>query len=129
MRALFGFIGVSAGLLLGLCSLALSVLAWLEGGDLLVPLLPVEPENAAKLLGIGGVVGILASLMAIKRSLARFLLFIWWLAVTLVLVAAVFRGGYRFDGIEDFTLHGWMLLGALILMLSSWMHLRTPRRP
>ena len=126
MRTLFGFIGIPAGLLLGLYCLALYGLAAIEGGDLLFPLLPVEPENAAAVLGLGGLVGLLASILAIKPSkLARILLFLWWLAVTLLLLATVFRGGYRFDGMEDLTLHGWMLLGALVLTLSSWIRLRT----
>ena len=98
MRTLFGFICIPAGLLLGLYCLALYGLASIEGGDLLFPLLPVEPENAATVLGLGGMVGLLASLLAIKRwKLARLLLFIWWLSVTLLLVATFFRSGYRFD--------------------------------
>lgn len=126
MRTLFGFIGIPAGLLLGLYCLALYGLAAIEGGDLLLPLLPVEPENAATVLGVGGLVGLLASMLAIKAwNLARILLFLWWLTVTLLLAATVFRGDYRFDGMEDLTLHGWMLLGALVLTLSSWVRLRT----
>ena len=126
MRTLFGFIYIPAGLLLGLYCLALYGLASIEGGDLLFPLLPVEPENAATVLGLGGLVGLLASLLAIKRwKLARLLLFIWWLSVTLLLVATVFRSGYRFDGMEDLTLHGWMLFVALILTLSCWVRMRT----
>ena len=130
MRLLIGYFGILVVLLLGLFCSGLAVVGWAEGGDMFVPLLPVEPDSAATALGVIGFLGIGSSLAAIRRNwMARLPLFVWSLGLSLLLFAAVFRNGYAFDGIDDFRAHGWRWLGSLVLVGCTWVQLRTRRKP
>lgn len=126
MRALIGFLSLPVVFVLGLYCLAIATLGWIDGGDMYVPLLPVAPESAATALGIAGLAGVAAPLLALKRGFgARLPLFVWSVALTLLLTAAVFRGGYKFDGLGDLANHAYLLLGALALTGCAWLRLRT----
>lgn len=130
MRALFGFLSVPVVFLLGLYCLGIAILGWIDGGDMYLPLLPVAPENAATALGIAGLAGIAASLFALKRGFgARLLLLVWSVGLTLVLLAAVFRAGYKFEGLEGLANHAYLSVGSLILSVCAWLRLRTRPDP
>lgn len=125
MRALIGFLSLPVVFVLGLYCLGIATLGWIDGGDMYVPLLPVAPESAATALGIAGLAGVAAPLLALKRGFgARLPLFVWSVALTLLLFAAVFRGGYKFDGLGDLANHGYLLIGALALTGCAWLRLR-----
>lgn len=131
IRTGFGKLGAVANFLLGLYICGLGILGLIVGGEMFVPLVPVSPDNAAvALLGIG-LFAVVASLVAVTggKSL-RIPLLLWSAALCIALVAAVFRGDYRFDGIESFRTHGIMLLGSLVLFYASWVRFKTPpKRP
>ena len=132
IRTAFGGIGAVANLLLGLFFSALGILGLIAGGDMFVPLVPVSPANAAVALLLLGLFAVIAALSAISGGkLLRIPLLVWAVALFLALAAAVFRSGYRFDGIEDFKTHGLLLLGSLLLVYASWVRFKTPppRRP
>ena len=127
IKTILGGLGAVANLLLGLYFCGLGVLGLVAGGDMFVPLVPVSPENAAIALLLLGVFAVLASLVAISGGkLLRIPLVVWTVALFLALVAAVFRSDYRFDGIESFKTHGWMLLVSLVLVYASWVRFKTP---
>lgn len=90
------------------------------------PLVPVSPEDAAAALLLLGSFAVVASVLAVPDGrIKRVPLLVWALVLFLGLSAAVFRGDYRFDGIESFKTHGWMLLGSLVLLCASWVRFRT----
>ena len=127
IRRAFGGIGVLANLFLGLYLCALGTLGLVVGGDMYFPLVPVSPENAAVALLLLGSFAVVASVLAISGGrLKRLPLLVWALLLFLGLTAAVFRGDYRFDGIESFKTHGWMLLGSFVLLCASWVRFKTP---
>ena len=116
-------------MLLGLYFCALGILGLIAGGEMFVPLVPASPENAAVVLLVLGLFAVVASVVAVTGGkFLRIPLLIWSAALFLALGAAVFRGDYRFDGIEDFRAHGLMLLGSLVLLYASWVRFTTPPR-
>lgn len=128
MRALLGFLSLPVVFVLGLYCLGIATLGWIDGGDMYVPLLPVAPESAATALGIAGMAGVAASLLALKRGFgARLPLFVWSLALTLLLFATVVRGGYKFDGLGDLVNHAYLSIASLALTGCAWLRLR--KRP
>ena len=129
IRSAFGGIGAIANLFLGLYLCALGTLGLVVGGDMYFPLVPVSSENAAVALLVLGSFAVVASGLAISDGrLKRIPLVVWAAVLFLGLAAAVFRGDYRFDGIESFKAHGWMLLGSFVLLCASWVRFRTPSR-
>ena len=125
MRALFGFLSIPVVFVLGLYCLGIATLGWIDGGDMYVPLLPVAPESAATALGIAGLAAVASSMLALKRGFgARLPLFVWSVVLTLLLLAAVFRGGYKFDGLGGLANHAYLLIGSLALTGCAWLRLR-----
>ena len=132
IRTGFGGLGTVANLLLGLYIGGLGILGQIVGGEMFVPLVPVAPDNVAVALLSLGLFAVVASLAAVYGGkILRIPLLVWSAALCLALAAAVFRGDYRFDGIESFRTHGIMLLGSLVLLFASWVRFKTPtkRRP
>ncbi|MDE0108751.1 MAG: hypothetical protein OXJ37_10435 [Bryobacterales bacterium] len=129
IRGAFGGIAVIANLFLGLYLCALGGLGLIVGGEMFFPLVPVSPEAAAVALLLLGLFAVVASALAISDGrLKRIPLLVWAAALFSGLTAAVFRGDYRFDGIESFKAHGWMLLGSFLLLCASWVRYKTPSR-
>ncbi len=129
IRGAFGAIGAIANLFLGLYLCAVGALGLVVGGDMFFPLVPVSPENAATALLVLGAFAVVASVLAISDGRLKRIPQLVWAAVLFVgLTAAVFRGDYRFDGMESFKAHGWMLLGSFVLLCASWVRFKTPAR-
>ena len=129
VRSAFGGIGAIASLLLGLYLCAVGALGLVVGGDMFFPLVPVSPQNAAVALLVLGSFAVVSAVLAISDSrLKRLPQLVWAAVLFLGLTAAVFRGDYRFDGLESFKAHGWMLLGSFALLCASWVHFNTPSR-
>ena len=129
MRGLFGVLAILGNLGIGVFCLGLGLLGWLTGGDMVVPLVPVQGEHVAASLASAGCFAIVASLLALKsKTLLRLPMLLWSLGLSAVLIAAIFRSGYHFDGIEGLQRHGWMLLTSMILLWGSWSRIQTSRR-
>ena len=76
-----------------------------------------------------GIFAAAASVLSIGGGRWRSLpLLIWSIGLFVNIVAAVFRGNYKFDGIESFTTHAWMVLGALILLIASYLRFKAPEK-
>ena len=129
MRKVLVFLAILVNLGLGVFCAGLAGLAWIDGGELSVPLLPVAPEHAATSLAAAGVFGIAASLVALHPlRLARLPMLVWSVGLLFVLTAAVFRGSYRFEGVEGLVEHALLVAGALILVLLSGLGVRRASR-
>ena len=129
MRGLFGALAILANLCIGVFCLGLGLLGWIDGGDMGVPLVPVRAENVAAALVSAGCFAIVASLLALKsKTLLRLPMLLWSLGLIGILIAAIFRSSYHFDGIEGLQRHGWMLLGSIVLAWASWSRLKASQR-
>ncbi len=101
-------------------------MGWTVGGSVSMPLLPVDPEGTNAALAIAGIFAVVASCAAFKNSRwAAALMMLWSIALLAVLKLAVFRANYRFDGIESFVDHAWLVGGAAILLLASFARYRS----
>ena len=120
MSRLLGYFSIAVHLALGLFCLGLGLVGLLNGGGMDIALLPFEPENTAGVLAGAGLFALVAVFTAFGRSgLARSLLAVWSLAVVGILIAAFFRGSYRFDGMEGFQMYAACLGVALLALLGS----------
>ena len=129
MRKLLGFLAILVNLGLSVFCAAVAGLAWIDGGEFSVPLLPVAPENAAASLMAAGVIGIASSVLAmLPRRLAGLPMLVWSVGLLFVLTAAVFRGSYRFDGVEGLIEHAFLVAGALVLVFLSSVRVRRASR-
>ncbi len=129
MGHLLGYLGIVVHLALGLFCLGLGLVGLLDGGDMDIDLLPFAPESTSKVLVGSGLFALIAVFTAFGKSrFARSLLAVWSLAVAGILIAAFFRGSYRFDGVEGFWMHAAYLGVSLLALLGSWLRRRPPRR-
>ena len=129
MRGLLGALAILVNLCAGLFCLGLGLLGWIDGGAMIVPLMPVQPEKVASSLVSAGSFAIVASFLALNsKALLRFPMLLWSLGLIGVLVAAIFRDSYRFEGIEGLQRHGWMLLGSVVLAWASWCRWNAARK-
>ena len=46
---------------------------------------------------------------------------LWSAGLVMLIGSTVFRSGFRFDGMTDFTMYGWMFLGSLGLLYAAWL--------
>ena len=108
---------------------SLGVLGLLAGGKMYISVLPVDPEQGALAMLWGGLFAVVAVALALSdRKLLRFPLLLWCAAVTVTLISAVFRSGFRFDGFENFVAIGIAALISLLFVWGSWAHLVAPNR-
>ncbi len=126
---LLGYVSVLANLALALFLLGLGFIGSMIGGAMSIDLLPVAPESTATVLMISGLVALAAVVLAIRPGrFSRFFLLLWSLLVTGVLVWAFFRPDYRFHGEEQFRQGVVVFLGALLLLLGSFLHFKLAGR-
>ncbi len=129
MSHLLGYFSIVVNLALGLFCLGLGLVGLLGGGEMDIDLLPFEPESTAAVLTGSGLLALVAVFMAFGKSgFVRSLLAVWSLTVTGILIAAFFRGSYRFDGMEGFQKYGGYLGVSLTALLGSWLRCCRPRR-
>jgi len=126
LSLVLGFAAIVVNLLLALILLGIGVLASSDGTGAHLDLLPIDPESAPILLVLAGVLGIVSVVLALKSGrLQRCFLVVWCLVVSLVLLSAAFRPGYRFDGEDHFRAGIWIFLGSLALLFGAflrWKH-------
>ena len=109
LSLVLGFAAILVTLLTAVFMLGLGLLAVSAGAAAHVDLLPVEPESAPAVMIVGGLIGIAAAILALRKGrLERTLLILWCLAVTLALLRAGFGAGYRFDGEDHFRMGVWV---------------------
>lgn len=117
---LLALLSVAVHLVLGLFLLGLGVLGVSAGSEMKIDLIPVEPESMALTLIVAGLIAIVAAVLALRPAKAgRLLLVAWSFVVSAVLLAALFRPAYRFDGEEGFWNWALLLLASLVVFLGT----------
>lgn len=125
MKSIAGLFAALVHFALSIFCLGLGLLGWIEGGEMHVPLLPVQVDHAAVALALVGALGVCASVLAISRPGGRnVLLVLWSLGVTWVLVSAIFRSSYTFEDLDGFAAHVAAAGAALLLLVASWWRFR-----
>ena len=128
---LLGYLSVVVNLLLSLALLGAGVIASLDASDLKLDPLPAWAGTVTSTVLYGGLIGLIAVLLAFRSSkAARSPHVLWSLVVAYVGSRAFWSPAYRFDGIEDFKLSLWIFAGYLLVVLGSLLHVKNagPKR-
>ena len=105
--------------LLGLFLLAISIVALASGVSLHLDMLPWTGSTGTLVLLAGAGFGLLSLLLALRRT-ARFLFFLWSLAVFVLLVKGFFLSSYRFGNHSGFKKALLLTDGSLLAILGAW---------
>lgn len=105
--------------LLGLFLLGISLVALLSGTALHLEMLPWNDQTDTYILLCAALFGLLTVLLALKRT-ARFLFFLWSLAVFVMLVKGFFLSNYHFAGSSGFRTAALLTAGALLAIFGAW---------
>ena len=127
VRFLFRLISYLFSLFAGLFLFGVGVIGWVAGEELHFELLPgVEPESmAVTLVGVGAF-ALLSLILAVRGgALGRRLLFVWNLLVFALLVCALTRPSYRFEGLEHFQQGAVLFVISMAALAGSWSAMRS----
>ena len=92
-----------------------------------VPML--EGDALAQALLAMGLLGLIALILLFRaKRAASWLLLLWNLTVVSVLICALTRSSYRFDGMDHFVNGVYFSLLALAALVGSWCQVRAARR-
>ena len=124
-RKLLEILAIAVNLALGMACCALGLLGWIARGDMYLPLIPAAPERVASVLVALGAFGILSACLAMRGGRWNsFPMLLWSVGLVSLIGSTIFRSGFRFDGMTDFTMYGWIFLGALGLLCAAWLRFR-----
>lgn len=123
---LLGYLSVMANLLLSLALLGVGAIASFDASDLRLDPLPAWAGTVTSTALYGGLIGLIAVLLAFRSSkAARSPHVLWSLLVAYIGASAFWSPAYRFDGIEDFKLNLWIFAGYLLVVLGSLLHVKS----
>jgi len=131
LSRLLGYLSIVVNLLLSLALLGGGLLAAFETSDLKLDPVPAWAGTVTSTVLYGGVLGLIAVVLAFRPSkVARLPHVLWSLVVTYIGASAFWSTAYRFDGIEDFKLSLWIFSGYLLVVLGSLLRLKgtAPKR-
>jgi hypothetical protein len=112
--------------LLALFLLAVSSLALISGSPLHMEMLPWSGSTLTYVLLGGALVGLIGVFLAI-RGKARFLLFLWSLAVLVFLFKGFLFSGYRFDPTSKSHTALYLTLAAFVSVAGAWFGMMRPQ--
>ncbi|MEZ5366410.1 MAG: hypothetical protein R2748_29760 [Bryobacterales bacterium] len=120
---LLGYLSVLANLVLALGLLGFGLIGSMDGGDMKIDLIPVEPANMANTLLIAGLIALVCVVLALRPGkLSRTPLVLWSLLVAGIPICALTRSSYHFNGEEHFRNGVWLFLGTLVLLIGAIYH-------
>ena len=119
MRALMRIYSYLFHGLLALFMLAISVVAISSGVPLHLDMLPWSGATGTHVL-LGGALFGLVSLLLALRGTARFLFFLWSLAVFVLMAKGFFLSSYHFGDFAGFKAAVLLTVGALLAILGAW---------
>jgi hypothetical protein len=120
---LLGYVSVAVNLALSLALLFFGLIASFAATDMRLPLVPDWAGSVTSTVLLGGLVGLIAVVLALRCSkLSRTALVLWSLLVTAILASAFWSSTYRFDGLDDVKSSAWTLLGSVAVLIGSWLH-------
>lgn len=118
-------------LIIAVFVLGVGFMGWLTGEEVHFKLIPVleGPTLVNTLLGLG-IFGLLALLLAWRGGkLMRLPMVLCNVVILSLLVSALARSSYRFDGIDDFWNLVYITLFSILALAGSWIHLRRAGAP
>jgi len=118
-------------LIMAVFVLGVGFMGWLTGEEVQFKLIPVleGPTLVNTLLGLG-IFGLLALVLAWRGGkLMRLPMVLCNLVILSLLVSALARSSYRFDGIDDFWNLVYVTLLSILALAGSWMHMRRAGAP
>ncbi len=133
MRLVSGLLRIFAflfNLLLGLFLLAVGLMGYATGEEVRFDLIPgVEGETLLYVLIASGLYALLAVLLALGTGpFGGVLMLLWNLLVVSLLICALARSSYRFEGMEHLQTGVVVFLICFLALLGSWANLRRRRR-
>ena len=105
--------------LLGLFMLGISLVALTSGVPLHLEMLPWSGATGTRLLAGAALFGLVSLLLAL-RGTARFLFFLWSLAVFVLMAKGFFLSSYHFGDFSGFKAAMLLTLGALVALFGAW---------
>ena len=105
--------------LLGLFMAGISFVALTTGVSLHLDMLPWSGNTGTYVLFGGALFGLLSLLLAL-RGTARFLFFLWSLAVFLLMAKGFFLSSYHFGDVAGFKTAAMLTAGALLAIFGAW---------
>ena len=129
VRGFFRLLAVAFTLGVSLFLLGVGLLAMGNADTLRFDVVPLlTGEALARFLAGMGILGLGALILMFRlKSLASWLLILWNLAVVSILLCAVTRPSYQFDGMDHFENGVYLFLLALAALWGSWLQLRAAR--
>jgi len=113
--------------LLALCLVGMSGVALASNPQSLrLDMLPWTGSTLAYVVFCGGLVGLLTVVLAIRGELPA-LLFIWSLAVAVLMIKGFLFSGYGFEP-GGFSLAVLLMAGSLIAIAGAWLSMRPAKR-
>ena len=127
VRFLFRLISYLFSLFAGLFLFGVGIIGWVAGEELHFELVPgVEPESMAVTLLAVGAFALLSLILAVRGgALGRRLLFVWNLLVFALLVSALTRPSYRFEGLEHVQQGAVLFVISMAALAGSWSAMRS----
>jgi hypothetical protein len=126
VRGLLQLLAFVFNIVVGFFLLGVGFVGSLAGEDLNFPLIPVVEGDALTwtLMGLG-LFALAATFLALFRvKLVRLLMVLWNLTVVALLICALTRSTYRFDGPEHFR-NGMIFFAVSLLALwGAWAHMK-----
>lgn len=127
VRLLFRLISYLFTLCAGLFLFGIGFIGWTTGQEIHFELVPgVEPESmGVTLMSVGAFALLSLILTPRRRALGRRMLFAWNLLVFALLLCALTRPSYRFEGMEQFQQGALLFVVSLAALAGSWSAMRS----
>lgn len=126
VRGLLRLLAIIFNLLVGFFLFGVGFIGSLTGEELKFPLVPAVEGEALTwtLMGLG-LFALAATVLSLARSkAARMLMLLWNLLVVSLLICALTRTSYRFDGPEDFRNGAIFFAVALLALWGAWAQMK-----
>jgi hypothetical protein len=126
VKALLRFFSYLYHVLFALVMLVFGLVVTIAGGgdSLHVDMLPWSGPTTLIVLLIGGIFGLIVTILAIKGKL-RPIFFLWALAVTYYLMKGLYFGSYRFTP-DSFQNAGYLVAGCVLALLGAFVQMFRP---
>lgn len=130
LRGLLRLLAFVFNIVVGFLLFGIGFVGSLAGEDMHFPLVPAVEGEALKwtLMGLG-LFALLSTLLALLPSKPiRFLMLLWNLLVVALLICALTRTSYRFDGMEHFQRGAIFFAVAVLALWGAWSQLKAGGR-
>ena len=128
LKAIMRYFAYLFHALLALFLIAISGLAMASGGgDLRLKMLPWEGDTLERAVFVGGIIGLVTVLLAM-RGVLRILFLIWSFLVLVMLVKGNIFSGYKFQP-NEFRTALYLITASFLALFGAWFQLQRRPRP